>query len=45
LKTLDQMGDCGILGKKSSQKEWSGTGTGCPGTWRSHHPWKSSKNL
>jgi len=21
-------------------KEWSGIGTGCPGRWSSHHPWR-----
>jgi len=31
--------------KKSVLKEWSGTGTGCPGQWWSHHPCKRSKNL
>jgi len=25
-----------ILGKVSSPKEWSSTGTGCPGRWWSH---------
>jgi len=26
-------------------EEWSGTGTGCPGRWWSHHPWRCSKNV
>jgi len=26
-------------------KEWSGIGTGCPGKWWSHHPWRCSKNV
>ena len=34
-----------ILGKISVLKEWSGTGTGCPGRWWSHHPWRCSKNV
>ena len=29
-----------ILGKTASQKEWSGTGTGCTGKWWSHRPWR-----
>ena len=46
----------GILGKISLLKEWSDTGTGCPGKWSSmgtdcpgkwwsHHPWRCSKNV
>ena len=31
-----------ILGKNTSQKECWGTGTGCPGKWWSHHPWRCS---
>jgi len=39
-------GDSGwILESISSLKEWSGTGTGCPGRWWSHHPWRCSRNL
>ena len=34
---------CWILGKIYSQKEWWGVGTGCPGRWWSHHPWRSSR--
>ena len=34
-----------IFGKISSLKEWSGTGTGCPGQWGSHHPWRGSKTM
>jgi len=34
-----------ILGKISLLKEWSGVGTGCPGKWWSHHPWRCSKNV
>jgi len=29
---------CDFLGKKSSHKEWWGSGTGCPGRWWSHFP-------
>jgi len=25
-------------------EEWSSSGTGCPGQWWSHHPWRGSKN-
>jgi len=32
-----------ISGKISFLKEWSGTGTGCPGQWWSPHPWRCSK--
>ena len=35
--------DICILGKFSFLKEWSGIGTGCPGKWWSHHPWRCSK--
>jgi len=28
------------LGKISSPKELSSIGTGCPGNWLSHHPWR-----
>jgi len=34
-----------ILGLKSTLKEWSGIGTGCPGQWWSPHPWRGSKNM
>ena len=34
-----------MLGEVSSQKERRGTGTGCPGRWWSHHPWKCWSNL
>ena len=34
-----------ILGKISLLKEWSGIGTGCPGKWWSHHPWRGSKTV
>jgi len=34
-----------ILGKISSQKEWSDIGTGCPGRWSSPHPWRCSKTV
>jgi len=34
-----------ILGKISLLKEWSGIGTGCPGRWWSHHPWRGSNNV
>lgn len=33
-----------IVGKTTSQKEWSGTGTGCLGRWYSHRPWRCSRN-
>ena len=28
------------LGRISLLKEWSGIGTGYPGMWWSHHPWR-----
>lgn len=31
-----------ISGKISSQKEWGGTGTGCPGRWASLEVFKKS---
>jgi len=31
------------IGKNLFLKEWSGTGTGCPGKCWSHHPWRCSK--
>ena len=31
--------------KISLLKEWSGIGTGCPGQWWSHHPWRGSNNM
>jgi len=31
--------------RKHLLKEWSGFGTGCPGRWWSHHPWRCSKNV
>jgi len=34
-----------ILGKTSSLKELLSIGTGCPGKWSSHHPWKCPKNV
>ena len=34
-----------ILGKASSWKERSGTGTGCPGKWWSHHLWRCSRTV
>jgi len=34
-----------ILGKISLLKEWSDIGTGCPGRWWSHHPWRCSKTV
>lgn len=33
-----------ILGKSSSLKEQSGTGTRSPGRWWSHHSWEHAKN-
>ena len=32
-----------ILGTISSQREWSGIGTGCPGRWQGHCPWSCSR--
>jgi len=34
-----------MLGKISVLKGCSGIGTGCPGRWLSHHPWRYSKNM
>jgi len=34
-----------ILGKNSSLKEWSSTGTGCPRSWWSHRPWRCSRKV
>jgi len=34
-----------MSGKISLLKEWSGFGTGCPGSWWSHHPWRHSKTV
>ena len=34
-----------ILGKISSLKGLSSTGTGCPGKWLSHHPWRYLKDV
>jgi len=34
-----------ILGKISLLKEWSGIGTGFPGKWWSHCPWRCSKSV
>ncbi|KAK4825476.1 hypothetical protein QYF61_027631 [Mycteria americana] len=34
-----------ILGKPSSLKGLSSIGTGCPGKWLSHHPWRYLKDL
>jgi len=28
-----------------SHKALKGIGTGCPGRWWSHHPWRGSKNV
>jgi len=42
------LGGCGsgwILGKTSFQKEWSGIGSGCPGRWWGHHPWRCSRTM
>lgn len=33
-----------MSGKISSLKEWLSIGTGFPGRWWSHHPWKCSEN-
>jgi len=42
---LHQGGLDQILGKISLLKQWSGIGTGFPGKWWSHHPWRCSENL
>ena len=34
-----------ILRKISSQKDWLGTGKGCPQRWWSHHPWRCSRTV
>ena len=34
-----------ILRKMSSLKGLSSTGTGCPGKWLSHHPWRYLKDV
>jgi len=34
-----------VLGKTTPQKERWGIGTGCPGTWWRHHPWRCSKTM
>jgi len=34
-----------ILGNISSQRNWWGTGMGCPGRWWGHHPWRSSRTV
>jgi len=34
-----------ILGEITLLKQWSGIGTGCPGRWLSHRPWRCSKNV
>jgi len=34
-----------ILGNIYSLKGLSSTGTGCPGKWWSHHPWRYLKDL
>ncbi|KAK4831339.1 hypothetical protein QYF61_017470 [Mycteria americana] len=42
--TLHQGGLDWILGKISSPKGLSSIGTGCPGKWLSHHPWRYLKD-
>lgn len=34
-----------ILGNISSERGWSSIGTGSPGNWWNHNPWKCSKTL
>jgi len=34
-----------ILGKMSSQREWWCSGTGCPGRWWNHHPWRCPRTM
>jgi len=34
-----------ILGRIILLKEWSSIGTGCPGKWWGHHPWRCSKYM
>ena len=38
-------GGSGLVLGKTSQKEWWGIGTGCPGRWWSHCPWRCSRNV
>jgi len=33
------------LGNTFSLRAWSGTETGCPGRWWSHHPWRCWRNV
>lgn len=34
-----------VSGRTSSWKGWLGAGTGCPGKWWSHCPWKHIKDM
>jgi len=34
-----------LLGKISLLQGWLGIGTGCPGRWLRHHPWRCSENV
>ena len=34
-----------ILGTISAQKGWLGIGTGCPGKWWGHHPWRYLRDM
>jgi len=34
-----------VLGKITLLKELWSIGTGCPGKWYSHHPWRCSKDV
>ena len=42
---LTRRGSGRMLGKPASPKEWSSTGTGCPGKWWSHQPWRCLRNI
>jgi len=38
-------GDSDWMLRNNSLREWSGTETGCPGRWWSHHSWRCSRNI
>jgi len=44
VSTISKGGSGWILGR-TSPKGWSGSGTGCPGEWWSHHPWGCSRTM
>jgi len=43
--TCTRRGAGWISERISSEKEWWGTGTCCPGRWWSHHPWRYSRSM